>query len=179
MTSLTNNQLTLPTETKQHSEDTSSMFYQSMFPRPTTVPPNHFQRTISLSADKINNNPFDHWEQTSGTDLNSVDTWGNSALFLACKLGHTEMVDLLTRQSGIEVNKAQQMGCTQGCTPFFMACANGNIDVVKRLLLTPGVDLNKGCVLGSSPLGVARAMGRQNVVELLSLHFQQRPSGGK
>jgi ankyrin repeat protein len=111
----------------------------------------------------------------TGTDLNSVDTWGNSALFLACKLGHTEMVDLLTRQSGIEVNKAQQMGCT----PFFMACANGNIDVVKRLLLTPGVDLNKGCVLGSSPLGVARAMGRQNVVELLSLHFQQRPSGGK
>ncbi len=75
----------------------------------------------------------------AGADVNTMDKYGDTPLFLALHNGHTECVKLLLAAPGIDVNMADR----DDRTPLFRAVMDGHTECVKLLLATPGIDVNK------------------------------------
>ena len=79
----------------------------------------------------------------------------SSALLIACRLGHPEMISSLL----------QLIDCTS--KSFHMFCANGDLAQVAQEIVQFSSDVNSAIVLGITPLMIASSCGHVEVVECL------------
>ena len=78
----------------------------------------------------------------------------HTALWMASKNGHLELVRLLLSKSEIDINKAED----DGATALFIASDKGHLEVVRLLLSKSEIDINKGHQ-GWTPLTIAKQRG--------------------
>ena len=97
----------------------------------------------------------------NGVNVNQEDKEGNTPLYRASEMGHTEAVKLLLSK-GADVNKAKK----DGDTPLTIASYEGHTEIVK-LLLAKGADINKVDKDGETALYVASEGNRFDIVEML------------
>eukprot|EP00942_MAST-04A_sp_MAST-4A-sp1_P011550 g11550.t1 len=64
---------------------------------------------------------------------------GHTALYIACKRGHVEVVDALLKYDSIDINIATS---DTGETSFYTACQRGHLQVVNALLKSDSIDIN-------------------------------------
>lgn len=93
-----------------------------------------------------------------GTDVNALNTVGESALMMAALKGNIDGATLLLER-GAQVNKS-------GWTPLHYA-ATGPEPALVRLLIDRGADLNAGSPNGTTPLMMAAQYGSEDSVKLL------------
>jgi ankyrin repeat protein len=96
--------------------------------------------------------------ETKGTDLNFLNSAGESALMYAALKGHGALVKLLISKDA-DVNKA-------GWTPLHYAATHGDVEVV-RLLLEHHAFVNAVSPNGTTPLMMAAQYGSPSAVKLL------------
>ena len=97
----------------------------------------------------------------NGVNVNQEDKEGNTPLYRASEMGHTEAVKLLLSK-GADVNKAKK----DGDTPLTIASYEGHTEIVK-LLLAKGADINKVDKDGETALYVASEGNHFDIVEML------------
>ena len=99
---------------------------------------------------------------------------GTTALMMACKNGHKDVVQFLLNQSAIEAN-AIALG---GWTAFIWACGGGNKDVVKLFLDRKDIELNAKTditgVLEYTGFILACHWPNKDVVKLLLEYSEER-----
>ncbi|XP_065898915.1 transient receptor potential cation channel subfamily A member 1 homolog isoform X2 [Dysidea avara] len=100
-------------------------------------------------------------------DVNKQNSFGTTALHVACKRGSTVMVKKLLqcRKRSIDVNRADY----QKNRPLHIACANGN-QAMCKLLIDAGALFNEKNNDGMNPLHVAALEHNQPVVEMFFTH---------
>ncbi len=101
-----------------------------------------------------------------GIDSNCVDSEGNTALILAAKNRHKDMVALLLLHKGTTVDQANT---NFGDTALSWAAFRGDTDIV-NLLISHGADVNKAGKQDITPLSLAARTGHVAVVRLLLQH---------
>ncbi|KAH8698697.1 ankyrin repeat-containing domain protein [Talaromyces proteolyticus] len=95
--------------------------------------------------------------------INQTDNEQMSALTEASRHGHLDVVKLLLKQPGIDVNHRDKMRKT----PFLRACEVGNLDIVKLFLARRDVDINACDDRCQSCLSWACGSGNVDIVRLL------------
>ena len=109
-----------------------------------------------------------------------INKWrGNE--FDACRLGHTEIVKVLFRDSKVNVEnwnmpRRTRVSKDRNLTPFLVACRNGHKDVVQLLLdhsESKSIDLNVKAAEGTNGFMFACLNGHTDVVQLL-LDYSER-----
>ena len=99
--------------------------------------------------------------------LNIKDNNRFTALMVACKNGHIEIIKLFLDSSerNIDLNARNN----EGTIAFTWACRNGHKDVVQLLLDNSerNIDLNARCVTGRTALMYANIYGHKDVVKLI------------
>ena len=96
-------------------------------------------------------------------DVNWQDDYGFTALHLAARWDHLQVVKLLLQHSTTDVN-AKGKG---GFTPFSQSCFRGTVSVVCELLRDPLVDIILAEDYECTPLWWASSQGHYKVIELL------------
>jgi ankyrin repeat protein len=96
--------------------------------------------------------------ETKGTDLNFLNSAGESALMYAALKGHGALVKLLISKDA-DVNKA-------GWTPLHYAATHGEVEII-RLLLDQHAFVNAESPNGTTPLMMAAQYGSPSAVKLL------------
>ena len=145
-----------------------------------------------------------------GVEVNGVEpARGQTALFLASRLGHEAVVRALLACAEVEVNQAADDSYTalliaaelgheavvqlllahaavdpnqavqNGATPLFIAALKGHDAVVRLLLAHEAVDANQARQDGVTPLIIAAQNGRDAVVRLLLAHAAIEPNQAK
>ena len=99
-------------------------------------------------------------------DVNHVNSYGETGLWLASYHGHHTVVKMFLASPGIKVNLAK-LPKKIGCTPLCIAAEKGQSEVVKQLLSSPLIDVNQATTGGSTPLSKAAYFGRVGVIKLL------------
>ncbi len=104
--------------------------------------------------------------QTPGIDVNTTDSCGNSALFIAIWRGNAEIVRLLLDTPGININTHRQ---ETGDTPLIAAAEHGHTEIARLLLNKPGIDINAQSLAlpGHAALTWAAIYGHTAVAQLL------------
>jgi hypothetical protein len=98
-------------------------------------------------------------------DVNHVDHFGVTPLFMAAREGHSGVVAKLLVVEGINVSKANRFGVT----PLLLAARQGHTEIVEQLLAAEGIDVNEAMTHGITPLFMAAREGHAEVVaQLLS-----------
>lgn len=97
-------------------------------------------------------------------DVNAMDDFGFTALRLAAEEGHENVVQMLLRTPGIDVNARNE---ADRITPLMEAVNKGKENVVKILLRTLDTDLNAQDFNNRTALIIAAYAGRENIVKLL------------
>ena len=100
---------------------------------------------------------------TAGTDVNTKDEDGRTALHLAASNGHTEIAKLLLANNA-DVNVMNAVGQTE--TALHIAAWKGHPEIAK-LLLANNADVNVIDTVGQTPLIFAAGRGHTEIVELL------------
>ena len=96
--------------------------------------------------------------EAKGTDLNFLNSAGESALMYAALKGHGALVKLLISKDA-DVNKA-------GWTPLHYAATHGDVEII-RLLLDHHAFVNAVSPNGTTPLMMAAQYGSPSAVKLL------------
>ena len=92
----------------------------------------------------------------SKVDPNIPDRYGETPLYIACKLGHTVIVRALCGFESIDPNKAvRKSSCNKGWTPLHVAVSRGHNEIVETLLTAPGIDVDRAEDDGRTPLFLA------------------------
>ena len=95
---------------------------------------------------------------------------GDTALHLACFLGHLEVIQFLLTHPDINVNQQTEDSCTQ----LYYACIDGRAEAVRILLEDPRVDINLSDNDGWTPLWrLARAGHLRALQWLIALRGHQ------
>jgi ankyrin repeat protein len=94
-------------------------------------------------------------------NVETKDCW--TALSLAAREGHSEVVKMLLEKDGVDMNKAN----SRGYTPLSLAARSGHTEIVKLLLEKDGVDVNKADSFGGTALSFAARGGHSEIVKLL------------
>ena len=97
----------------------------------------------------------------AGADVNRIDEWGRTPLFVASSDGNLEVVRALIA-AGADVNKRSK----DGETPLYWASDKGHLEVVTALL-SAGADVNKKNKYDQTPLSRAAFRGNIKIVNLL------------
>ncbi|KAF4529825.1 hypothetical protein B566_EDAN013993 [Ephemera danica] len=97
--------------------------------------------------------------------LNKLDVNGETALYLACKYGRTEAVELLLSHPRCLVNVGSEK------LPLHCAAGNGYVEILKLLLEWDSTLLNKQDKDGETALHLACAVGNDEIVYSL-LNFE-------
>ncbi|MDO9435210.1 ankyrin repeat domain-containing protein [Hydrogenophaga sp.] len=103
-------------------------------------------------------------------DTLHCDDNGASALFGACMLGHTKIVDLLLNH-GADIH-GTTLATTGLYTSLHAACENGHIDVVS-LLLDKGASTTATTDEGLTPMELAQVKEQHNIVALFKTRQKQ------
>ena len=77
-----------------------------------------------------------------GANINVCDKTGFTPLYMAAIQGFDKIVELLTRQPNIDVNKTLFNNNTNNGTPLFAAIQREHLKVVKVLLNHPNIEVN-------------------------------------
>ena len=96
--------------------------------------------------------------ESKGTDLNFLNTAGESALMYAALRGHVALAKLLINKDA-DVNKS-------GWTPLHYAATHGDVELI-RLLLDNHAFVNAQSPNGTTPLMMAAQYGSTAAVKLL------------
>lgn len=88
----------------------------------------------------------------------------SSPLITASSHGNTEIVRLLTRAPGSNVNRQLR----DGATALYMAAINDHFDIVKHLVQNAGADASLSSADGCTPLFAAAHEGYPDIVEFLA-----------
>jgi ankyrin repeat protein len=88
---------------------------------------------------------------------------GQTALHVACALGHAEVVELLLETGRVEVELVDDYGRT----PLMHACQCGHVGIAKLLIETGSVNLNATDEFGNTPLMHACQCGHVGIAKLL------------
>lgn len=96
-------------------------------------------------------------------NINAADTHGYTALILATRFEHGDLVKFLLESPNIDVN-AQT---TAGDTALMFAVNNGNETIVKLLLKVPAINVNLRSNNGGTALLIAAAQSYSNIAKLL------------
>ncbi|XP_066922472.1 ankyrin repeat domain-containing protein 39-like [Clytia hemisphaerica] len=120
-----------------------------------------FQRGIWQAAIDNDINKIKR-QYLNGTDINSVDSSGYTALHYASRNGHNEIVNLLIGY-GACVNCVTKAGKD---TPLHRAVYVGNLDIV-RLLISAGASIRQQNVDGQTSLHKAVQRNHTDVVRYL------------
>jgi ankyrin repeat protein len=112
-------------------------------------------------------------------DVNELDDWYRTPLWIACERGHVDVMRLLLAREEIDVNQADRWDRT----PLWIACENGHVDVVRLLLARKDIDVNQADGEGATPLYITCQNGHVDVVRLLlarkEIQINQADEGGK
>lgn len=95
-------------------------------------------------------------------NINFRNKFGYTPLNVAASMGYTELALLLLTHPAINVNQANIFGYT----PLLWAVELGNI-VLVQALIEHGANVNCTNFYYDTPLHVAQATGRKNIVNLL------------
>lgn len=138
---------------------------------PMTMSPSGLLRTLVKAEliNAVNNLIGEGFFRDGKNDINETED-GDSALYIACEHGHTEMVDLLLHAGACP----QPDPITPLCwidveTPLFRAILEGHTSVVDSLIRA-GVDVNMPTYLESwytYPLQLAEIHGYLDIAKLL------------
>lgn len=107
--------------------------------------------------------------------------YNRTALMLAVRLGHVNIVMSLLQRDDIDVNHQD----SSGITALYLATVKGSVYIVHLLLQQPGIDANRGDLMsGRSPLILAAERDNTSIVELLLRNgadplVKDRQGGGK
>ena len=106
-------------------------------------------------------------EKENGVDINTEKIGSQSAILVAARKGHIDIVKLLL-ENGADVNAKSSDSLTwfSGWTPLISACENGHFETAK-LLIENGADVNASSKSGWTALMSAARGGYFNIVELL------------
>ena len=96
------------------------------------------------------------------TDV-AAETTGRTALWEACAIGNTQLVQMLLQRGAGSVATLPDK---EGISPLHIACQRGHVDLVESLLEIEGIDVD---VAGDThtPLTLACMHGHLEVVEML------------
>ncbi len=98
-----------------------------------------------------------------------------SALILASRAGHTEVVRRLLEEPDLDCNKGTREiynTMRNNQTAFLWACRHGNLEVVRALIADERVDMSARIARGHDGFSLAVQQGQLSVVdELLSCRF--------
>jgi hypothetical protein len=97
-----------------------------------------------------------------GVDVNAKDKYW-TALILAARRGHKDIVELLLEQENIDINAKDNYGNTA----LMWAAYRGHKDIAEMLLEQENIDINAKDNNGSTALISAAQEGHKEVVELL------------
>jgi uncharacterized protein len=100
-----------------------------------------------------------------GADASSSNSFGNTALIIAAKLGDVSLLRFLLQQIGVDVNHRK----TEGSTALVAAAASGSAAAV-RLLIEHGADVHTVNARGHSALTGAVAGGNLKILQLFMQH---------
>ena len=94
---------------------------------------------------------------------NLCDLDGESALVLAARNGHVEVVGKLIRHLAIDINEQHKKS---GYTPLMVAVRNGHLGVAWRLLRHPDIDITLKDFSGDTILDIVQQEGNQAITNL-------------
>ncbi|CAC5415484.1 unnamed protein product [Mytilus coruscus] len=97
-------------------------------------------------------------------NVNSIDNYGRSALYVASEQGHFEIVQILIANKPVEADIA--LCDNNKTTPLHMACEEGHKNIAEYLIEN-GADISACDMDGCSSLHMACASGKKEIVELL------------
>ncbi|KNC48797.1 ankyrin [Thecamonas trahens ATCC 50062] len=100
--------------------------------------------------------------ENKGVSVNDNDDDGDTALILAARFNHLELMDHLLMRTDVDLEKRDKYGQTA----LFNAAYQGHLDAARRLLVH-GASPNVADQGGSQPLHVATSGGSLSMVELL------------
>jgi ankyrin repeat protein len=101
--------------------------------------------------------------ETGKVDVDSMDFYGRTPLWLAAKIGNEAVMKLLVETGKVYVDSKGD----NERTPLWLAAEIGNEAIIKLLLETDKVDVNFKDISGASPLWMAARNGHDGVVKLL------------
>ncbi|TFK18908.1 hypothetical protein FA15DRAFT_649026, partial [Coprinopsis marcescibilis] len=99
--------------------------------------------------------------KVEGIDVNAVDPYGDTALVLAARDGHTDVVRALVKADGIDINYSH----SKHGTALMHASRVGRKHVVEVLLQHECIDVNIQTSGGKTALGWALREGHQEIVQ--------------
>jgi ankyrin repeat protein len=86
-------------------------------------------------------------------------------LYIACKKGHTNIVQLLLTRKDILINKTDPHNILR--PPLYIACEEGHTDIVQLLLTRKDINVNLHDHFFHGPLYIACEKGHTDIVQLL------------
>jgi ankyrin repeat protein len=92
-----------------------------------------------------------------------TESHGETALYVAARLGYINVVKALLECDALNVNKPK----LDGVTPLIEAARFGHINVVKALLACEEIEVNRPMLNKATPLFIAAQNGHINVVKVL------------
>jgi hypothetical protein len=100
-------------------------------------------------------------EQSENEEIFGKSEYGETAVWIAAKEGHIEIVKFFAEQK-VDLECAN----LSGCTPVWIASANGRTEIVK-FLAEQKVDLERADNYGCSPVWIAAKKGHTEIVKFL------------
>jgi len=101
------------------------------------------------------------WLLTNGADVDQMNVYGATPLYISAKNGHLEVMKLL-----LAIGKDVGQTNINGATLLYVAAREGKLDVVKYLLAN-GADVDQADKKGATPLYIAAQEGHLEVVKWL------------
>lgn len=98
----------------------------------------------------------------AGANIGSQDEFGQTALYIACRGGHTEAAQVLLEEGKAPVDSA----ALTGWTPLMASAHKGHKELV-HLLLRHGANVHKMDIKGHNALFAAVSGGHEEIVEVL------------
>ena len=107
--------------------------------------------------------------KTALEDVNIKNQSEETAFHLACNNGDLNIVQLLLKNTDLEIDFNAKEKC-QGFTAFHFACKQGHFDVVKVLVENAtalSLDINAKCKMGNTGFQYAGGNGFSDIVKIL------------
>ena len=103
-----------------------------------------------------------------GIDINKSDSEGGTPLYSAACKEDVEVVKILLKYEGIDVNQQSK----RGFSPLMVVCINhGNIAIVGILLACRDIDVNLETLEGETALDIAQTRNHTEVIEVITKHI--------